>query len=148
MKVIMKSDVENVGRAGDIKQVALGFARNFLIPRGLAMEATAQAVKWFETNSSRRQQLREKAAGAAQETAAKLTGVSLSFTRQVGQNGKLFGSVGKSDIIDSLKASGFSVDKTQLVLPAAIKEVGDFEVEVKLQSEVSSKVKVSVVARG
>ena len=148
MKVILRSDVEKLGRAGDIKQVAAGYARNFLIPRGKAMEATASVVKWFEKGAERRQKQREKQVSQAQETAGKLAGVHLSFTRQVGEQGKLFGSVGKSDIVDSLKASGFAIDKTGVVLAAAIKEVGDHEVEVKLAPEVSAKIKVSVVARG
>jgi large subunit ribosomal protein L9 len=147
MKVILRSDVENLGRAGDIKQVANGYARNFLIPRGMAMEATPSAVKWYEKGAERRAKQREKQTSVAQEQAGKMAGVLLSFTRPVGEQGKLFGSVGKADIADSLKASGFAVDKKSIVLPAAIKEVGDHEVEVKLQTDVSAKIKVSVVAR-
>ena len=147
MKVILKSDVEKLGRAGDIKQVATGYARNFLIPRGMALEATPAAVKWSEKGAERRQKQREKQSTAAQETAGKLGGVHLSFTRPVGEQGKLFGSVGKSDIAESLKASGFTVDKKTILLPAAIKDVGDREVEVKLAPDVSAKIKVSVVAR-
>lgn len=148
MKVILRSDVDNLGRAGDIKQVAAGYARNFLIPRGMAQVATPAAVKWFEKGAERRQKLREKQVTAANENAGKLAGVHLSFTRPVGEQGKLFGSVGKSDIADSLKASGFTVDKKNIVLPASIKEVGDREVEVKLATDVIAKIKVSVVARG
>ena len=148
MKIILRDDVVNLGRSGDIKVVARGYARNFLIPRGLAMEATPAAVKWFEKGVDRRQKLRDKAVVAAQESATKLAGVHLSFNRKVGDQGKLFGSVGKSDVAESLKASGIAVDKRDIVLPAAIKQVGEYEVEIKLQPEVSAKVKVSVVARG
>ncbi len=148
MKIILRSDVHNLGRSGDVKQVALGYARNFLIPRGLAMEATPAAVKWFEKGQEKRQKVREKSSQASQEVAAKLSGVTLSFTRQVGDQGKLFGSVGKSDIVDSLKASGINVDKKCIVLPTAIKQVGDLELEIKLETDVTAKVKVSVVARG
>jgi len=148
MKVILKSDVEKLGRAGDIKQVAGGYARNFLIPRKLALEATPAALKWSEQGAERRHKQREKLAAQAQETAGKLAGVHLSFTRPVGEQGKLFGSVGKSDIAESLKASGFTLDKKTILLPAAIKDAGDHEVEVKLGSEISAKIKVSVVARG
>ena len=147
MKVILRSDVEKLGRSGDIKQVAAGYARNFLIPRGMAMEATPSAMAWFEKRAQRRLKVREKHVSQAQEAAAKLAGVQLSFTRQVGEQGKLFGSVGKSDIADSLKASGFTIDKKGIALAAAIKEVGEHEIEVKLAPEVSAKIKVSVVAR-
>lgn len=147
MKVILRSDVDNLGRAGDIKQVAAGYARNFLIPRGMAQPATPSAIKWFEKGAERRQKLRDKKVSQAQEASGKLAGVHLSFTRPVGEQGKLFGSVGKSDIAESLKASGFTIDKKDIILPAAIKEVGDREVEVKLAPEVVGKIKVSVVAR-
>ena len=147
MKVILRSDVDNLGRAGDIKQVAPGYARNFLIPRGMALEATPEVVKSYEKGAEKRQKLREKQQTAAQESATKLAGVQLSFTRPVGDQGKLFGSVGKSDIAESLKASGFTIDKKGILLPAAIKDVGEHEVELKLAPEVSAKIKVSVVAR-
>lgn len=147
MKVILRSDVDKLGRAGDIKQVASGYARNFLIPRRLAQEATPDAVKWYEEGAERRAKLREKQVSQAQETAGKLAGVHLSFSRPAGEQGKLFGSVGKSDIADSLKASGFAIDKRAIALAAAIKEVGDHEVELKLAPEVTAKIKVSVVAR-
>ncbi|MBI5202985.1 MAG: 50S ribosomal protein L9 [Elusimicrobia bacterium] len=147
MKVILRSDVDNLGRAGDIKQVAAGYARNFLIPRKMAQLATPEAIQWYEKGAEKRAKLREKAASKAQETAGKLAGVHLSFSRQAGGEGKLFGSVGKSDIADSLKASGFTIDKKAIVMAAAIKEVGEHEIELKLAPEVSAKIKVSVVAR-
>lgn len=147
MKVILKTDVEKLGRAGDLKQVARGYARNFLIPRKLALEATPAAVRWHEKGAEKRLKLLEKAVSAAQELATKLAGVTLSFSRQVGEQGKLFGSVGKSDIAESLKASGFNVEKTAIALAAAIKAVGDQDVEVKLAPDVVAKIKVSVVAR-
>src|SRR5437870_5138514 len=117
MKVILRSDVDKLGRAGDIKQVASGFARNFLIPRKLAHEATPAAIQFHEKGAERRAKVREKTVSAAQETAGKIAGVHLSFSRPAGDQGKLFGSVGKSDIADSLKASGFTVDKKAILLP-------------------------------
>ncbi|MBI4348427.1 MAG: 50S ribosomal protein L9 [Elusimicrobia bacterium] len=147
MKVILRSDVDKLGRAGDIKQVATGYARNFLIPRKLAQEATPTAIKWHEKGAERRAKQREKQVSQAQEIAGKLAGVHLSFSRPAGDQGKLFGSVGKSDISDSLKASGFTIDKKSIGLAAAIKEVGDHEVELKLAPEVTAKIKVSIVAR-
>lgn len=147
MKVILRSDVDNLGRTGDIKQVAAGYARNFLIPRKLAQEATGAAIKWYEKGAERRAKQREGQVAKAQEIAGKLAGVHLSFSRPAGEQGKLFGSVGKTDISESLKASGFAIDKKAIVLAAAIKDVGDHEVELKLASEVTAKIKVSIVAR-
>lgn len=147
MKVILRKDVDNLGHAGQVKEVKLGYARNMLIPRGLALEATPAVVAWFEKGEKRRAELREKSLAKAKDAAAKLADVKLSFSRPVGENGKLFGSVGKADIAKSLKASGHAVDKDAVVLPAAIKEAGDSEVEVRLATGVSAKVKVSVVAR-
>ncbi len=147
MKVILRKDVEKLGHTGQVKEVARGYARNFLVPRGLAMEATPEAIVWFEKGNERRAKLREKALAAAKAEVVKLAEVKLSFARPVGENGKLFGSVGKSDIAKSLKASGYTVDKDAVVLAAAIKEVGESEVEVRLAPGASAKVKVSVVAR-
>jgi len=147
MKVILLSDVEKVGIAGAVKNVADGFARNFLIPRRLAQQATPEALKWVEKTQEKRKQQREQQVQQLRDQAAKMNGTSLSFTRKAGDAGKLFGSVGKSDIVDSLKASGYTVDKNSVMLPAAIKEVGDSEVEIRLHPEAVAKVKVSVLAR-
>lgn len=147
MRVILRTNVEKLGLAGDVKSVADGFARNYLFPRQLAMQATPEAIHWFEKGQEKRQKTREGAVQQSRDLASKLTGVALSFTRATGGQGKLFGSVGKSDIVKSLKASGFTVDKNAVVLDAAIKDVGDFDVEIRLQTEVSTKIKVSVLAR-
>lgn len=148
MKVILKSEVENLGRAGEIRQVARGFARNYLIPRGLAMEATPSAMAWFEKGKERREKAGAKALAEAKATCQRLASVALSFSRRVGENGKLFGSVGKSDVVKSLKASGYTIDKSAVLLENPIKDVGEHEVEVRLASDASAKIKVSVVPRG
>lgn len=147
MKIILTSDVEKVGIAGAVKNVADGYARNFLLPRGLAKKATPEAIRWMEKTQEKRKQLRDQQIQKLRDQAAKMQGTALSFTRSVGANGKLFGSVGKSDIVNGLKKSGFVVDKNDIVLPAALKEVGDAEVEVRLHLEASAKIKVSVLAQ-
>jgi large subunit ribosomal protein L9 len=147
MKVILRSNVDNVGRAGDVKEVKDGFGRNFLLPQRLAVPATAAALKEWEKGKEKRAKLVEAEVKAAKSLAEKLAGVSLSFTMPAGAEGKLFGSVGKADILKSLKASGFEVDKDVLKLDTAIKSTGEHEIELKLQPEVSAKIKVVVVAR-
>lgn len=147
MKVILRSDVAALGRAGDIKEVALGFGRNYLIPKRLALPATAEALRWWEKGKERREKLAEKKLTGAREMAGKISGVSLSFSRPAGAEGKLFGSVGKSDIIKSLKTCGYDVAKEAVILESAIKTVGEHELELKLAPEVSAKIKVSIVPR-
>lgn len=147
MKVILRKDVEKLGRAGDVKDVKPGFARNYLIARSLAQAATEATVRANEKGKEKRAALRQKAASEAVETAKKLSGVSLSYTRPAGEGGKLFGSVGKADIAKSLKASGYSIDKDAVRLESAIKTAGDHEVEVRLSAEAAAKIKVSVLPR-
>jgi len=147
MKVILKSDIEKLGNAGDIKNVARGFARNYLIARGMATEATPAAIAWFEKGKERREKARLKALEAAKETCEKLAAVSLKFERKVGDGGKLFGSVGRADIVKGLKKSGYDVDKNAVILEAALKELGESEVEIRLAPDVSAKIKVSVLAQ-
>ncbi len=147
MKVILRSDVLRLGRAGDIKEVSPGFGRNFLIPRGKAVAATPGAVAWWEKGRERRETLSNTRTKTARELAAKIEGTTLSFSRQAGPEGKLFGSVGKSDILKSLKTCGFTVDKGAVALDAAIKKTGDYELDLKLLPDVFARIKVSVVAR-
>ena len=146
-KVILRSTVAKVGAAGDIKRVKMGFARNYLIPRGLAVPATEAAIAVWKRGDAKRQAKLSETLKAAKAAVDKIRGISLSFTRLAGEEGKIFGSVGKSDIVKSLKASGFEVDRTHIVLEAPLRAVGDFEVEIHLHPEAVAKVKVSVLAR-
>lgn len=147
MKVILKSAVDNLGRAGEIKDVAVGYARNFLLPRGLAELATPSAVTYWEKGRQKRAALVQAEVKAAAELAEKLAGVNLTFSMPASEEGKLFGSVGKTDVLKSLKAAGYDVPKNSVRLETAIKTVGEHEVELRLQPEVGAKVKVTVSAR-
>ncbi|MBI5630872.1 MAG: 50S ribosomal protein L9 [Elusimicrobia bacterium] len=147
MKVILRCDVEHVGRSGEVKDVSAGFGRNFLLPKNLAVTASSEALAWWEKGKERREKLLQAQREQAKELSAKMAGVSLSFSRAVGAEGKLFGSVGKSDIVKSLKSCGFTVDKQAVVLESAIKTAGDHEVELRLHPEVSAKIKVAIAAR-
>lgn len=147
MKVILKDTVDNIGRAGEIKEVAAGYARNFLLPRKLAEPATPSAVKYWEKGKEKRAALVASEIKGAKELAEKLAGVKLTFSMPASEEGKLFGSVGKTDVLKSLKAAGYEVPKNSVRLDTAIKTTGEHEVELRLQPEVSAKVKVSVSAR-
>jgi large subunit ribosomal protein L9 len=147
MKVILKTTVDNLGRAGEVKEVKPGYARNFLLPRRLAEAATPAALKYWEKGKEKRQALVQSEIKAAKELAEKLTGVNLSFSVPASEEGKLFGSVGKSDVLASLKAAGYEVPKNSVRLDAAIKTTGEHEVSLRLQPEVTAVVKVTVTAR-
>lgn len=147
MKVILRSDVSKVGRAGDIKDVSNGFGRNFLLPNKFAQIATPAALKQWERGKEKRSKQFASRQAEFKVLASKINGVGLSFSRPAGAEGKLFGSVGKSDILKSLKSCGYTVEKGALVLDQPIKQVGDHEIEIRLMPDVSAKIKVTVVAR-
>jgi len=146
MEVILKEDVDNLGHRGDVVKVAEGFGRNYLLPRKLAMQATQAnkaVIEQMKTSAARRSAT-EKV--QAEELAAKLEPVVLSFTRKTGEEGRLFGSVTSSDIATELGAKGFEIDRRKVHLPEALKTVGEFTVGVKLHREVTAHIKVKVLA--
>lgn len=145
MKVILKKDLRTLGRAGDIKQVKDGYARNYLLPRGIAELATDGAVKSWKSAEEKRKKKREQENKALSVIAEKISGITLSFTRKVNEEGQMFGSVAKSDILKSLKAADIEINREMIDLPSSIKAVGNFEVPVYLNADVSAKIKVSVV---
>jgi large subunit ribosomal protein L9 len=147
MKVILKDTIDHLGRAGEVKDVAVGYARNFLLPRKLAEEATPAALKYWEKGKEKRVALVQEEIKAAKELAEKLSGVNLTFSMPASEEGKLFGSVVKTDVQKSLKAAGYEVPKNSVRLENALKTTGEHEVELRLAPEVSAKVKVTVSAR-
>lgn len=147
MKVILREDVEKVGRAGEVKEVSTGFGRNYLLPRRLAQPATAAALKAWDKGREKREELLAARTAQAKELAERLKGVSLSFSRPVGAEGRLFGSVGRADVVKSLKSCGFSVEKQAVALESAIKQAGEHEVEIRLMPEASARIKVTIVPR-
>jgi large subunit ribosomal protein L9 len=147
MKVILRSTVDNLGRPGDVKDVKTGYARNYLLPRKLAEMATESSLKYWEKGKEKRAALVAAEVKVAKELSEKLAGVNLSFSVPASEEGKLFGSIGKADLLKSLKAAGYEVPKNSIHLETAIKTVGEHEVSLKLAPEVLAKVKVSVTAR-
>ncbi len=144
MQIILQEDVEKLGSRGEVVNVAPGYARNYLLPRKLAIEATPGAMKQLERI---RGALTKKTANereAAQKQAELLAGITLRFARKAGENDQLFGSVTSGDIADALKAQGFGMDKRQIPLADPIKVLGEYQVTVRIYQEISAMVKVVV----
>jgi large subunit ribosomal protein L9 len=146
MKVILRSDITNVGRQGDIKDVADGFARNYLFPQKLAMEASAANLKIWDRQKHTLEKERELIIAAAGELAKKIEAVSVMITVKVGEAGKVFGSVTSATLARALGENGFKIEKHSILLPEPIKEVGAFTVDIRLHPEVIAKAKVFIVA--
>lgn len=144
MEVILKQDVEKLGHQGDVVKVAEGYGRNFLLPKKLAIEATAanKAVIAQMKAAAVRRIASEKA--DAEALAKQFEGVTVTFTRRSGENNQLFGSVTTSDIAHELEGKGFKVDRRKLVLNEPIKTTGDFKVALKLHRDVTVQVPVHV----
>jgi len=145
MKVILREDVQGVGNIGDILEVAPGYARNFLFPRNKAVEATGRSLKTVE-HAKRvigEKARREKA--ALEEIAKKVSAIAVTIPVQVGKDDKLFGSVTAKDIAEALAAQGVEVDKRKIELGNPIKELGTVSVPIKLHSQVTATVSVTVV---
>ncbi len=146
MEVILKEDVVHLGHRGEVVKVADGYGRNFLLPRKLAMQATAAnkaVIEQMKTAAARRSAT-EKV--IAEELATKLAPVELSFTRKSGEAGRLFGSVTSADVAAGLATEGFEVDRRKIVLDEPLKSVGEFSVAIRLHREVTAHVKVKVLA--
>lgn len=144
MEIILRDHVEHLGTRGQIVKVADGYARNYLLPRKLALLATEANKKRVE-RERRIAEAREAEERAASEAiSTRLSALELAFTRKVGETGNLFGSVTSQDIADAVKAKGFDVDKRKILLPDAIKALGEFAVSVKLHREVTAELKITV----
>jgi large subunit ribosomal protein L9 len=144
MEVILKEDVAKLGSRGDVVKVAEGYGRNFLLPKKLAIEATAANKTVIEQMkaSAVRRLAREK--GDAEAVAQQLAGVELSFTRKSGEHDQLFGSVTSADIAHELEAKGLNIDRRKIQLNEPLKAIGDFNVPIKLHRDVVVPVKVSI----
>lgn len=145
MEVILRDHVEHVGRRGEIVKVADGYARNYLLPRKLALEATEGNRKRVERERKILEAREAEERGAAEAIAARLTALELSISRKVGENDQLYGSVTNADIGDLLKARGFDIDRRKILLPDPLKSLGESTVPVKLHRDVTAHVRVSVV---
>jgi large subunit ribosomal protein L9 len=147
VKVVLRQDVDHLGRKGDLLDVADGYARNFLVPRGLAMKATKGVVTQADTMRRSRQARDTREREAAEAVAAQLEGRPLTVTARAGEGGKLFGSVTSSDLADALRAhGGVDIDRRDIELDEPIKELGATDVPVRLHPDVTGTLHVEVVA--
>ncbi len=145
MEVILRETVQHLGTAGDVVTVKDGYARNYLLPKGLAYPATEANKKKIAYESERIAKQRATEKGAAETEATRLAEVRLSFTVKVGEEDKLYGSVTASDIQRKLEELGFHVDKRKVDLAEPIRELGDFRVGIKLHPDVRPEIQVSVL---
>ena len=138
--------IANLGELGQVVKVKDGYARNFLIPQGKAKRATAENKKAFEARRAELEKAQAAQLAKAQERAAKLEGLTLQITQKAGPDGRLFGSVTNYDIVEALKKQGHEVERAQIRMPqGALKQVGDFPLEIALHTDVTAKVTVSVL---
>lgn len=149
MKVILTQDVPNVGQAGDVKDVTTGYARNYLIPKGLAVKATSGAMKEFERRRAVETRREEKMAARAEVLAEQLSTVTLTFEAKAGETGRLYGSITTDDIAEALgREVGETFDRRKHILSEPIRQVGEHVVSVRLAADVVAEVKVLVKPEG
>ncbi|HOR86300.1 MAG TPA: 50S ribosomal protein L9 [Bacillota bacterium] len=145
MRVVLLQDVKNLGKKDQLINVSDGYARNFLIPKKLAVEATAGKLKEIEDRKESGQKKKEKELQLAKELADKISKLEISLKTKAGENGKLFGSITGKDIAEAIKSQhNMEVDKKKVVLHDAIKALGTYQVEIKVYPEISAKINVKV----
>jgi large subunit ribosomal protein L9 len=143
-KVILQEDIDKLGHRGDVVAVKPGYARNFLLPRKLAIEATTGNMKALERIRTALAKKTATELEAAQKQAALLNGVAVRFTRKTGENDQLFGSVTSADIAEALATQGFKIDKRQIQLREPLKALGEYPLIIKVFRDVTAEVKASV----
>jgi large subunit ribosomal protein L9 len=146
--VLLREDIDNLGARGEIVRVKAGYARNYLLPRKLAVQATASNVKQIEQERAALLKKEAKERGGAESQAEQMRQLSLSFERKVGEHGILYGSVTSMDIAEALKERGYEIDRRRITLREAIKETGEFTVGVRLHREVNVDIPVIVTGEG
>ena len=144
--LILREDVPSLGKAGQMVRVKPGYARNFLLPRGLAFEATDGNRKRIDAESKARDVRVNSERAAAQDVANRLAAVTLTFTAKAGEDGKLFGSITSNDIAHQLEAQGIAIDKRKIELEHPLKQLGFHAVPVRLHHDVQAEVRVNVAA--
>ena len=144
MEVILREDIENLGTRGQVVKVAPGYARNFLLPKRMAVAATESNKKIVEQERQAHLRKEAKAVGEAQDLAKLMTGVTITIHQKAGENDQLFGSVTSKDVADGLAAKGYTIDRRKIQLDEPIKSLGEFKVPVRLHKDVTTEVTVVV----
>ncbi|HEX4448411.1 MAG TPA: 50S ribosomal protein L9 [Polyangiaceae bacterium] len=147
IQVVLQHDVPKLGKSGELVRVRPGFARNFLLPRELALPATTGAIKRIEHDKAVAVARAEKSKKEARDLAAKIGAVTVTIAQKVGDDGRLFGSVTAKDVAAAFAAKGIEIDRRKIALPEAIKAAGSYELKVTLVSDVVASLKVEVVAK-
>ena len=145
MKIILREDVEKLGKAGEIVKVKDGFGRNYLIPQKLAVLANVRNMKTLDHDRRTIEARSKKTKKAAEATAATLSAVSLTLSAKAGEEGKLFGAITSRDIAEALGKAGVTVDRKAIQLADPIKQVGDYKVKIRVAADVFPEISVSVV---
>ena len=146
MEVILREHVDNLGSRGDVVKVAAGYARNYLLPRNLALPVTEASKRQIEREREKAEARDAEERAGAQATAQRVAGFDISIARRVGENNTMYGSVTSADIAQALAAQGFQVDKRKITLAEPIKSLGEHTVQVKVHRDVTAEVKVKVVS--
>lgn len=144
MKVILKENIETLGAIGDIVKVAPGYARNYLLPRGLVLEATTRNAKALDHAKRQMQYKKDKVLEQARQFAARIEALLLILPHQAGEEGKLFGAVTNMELAERMKAQGVEVDRKKIVLAEPIKQLGEYIIAIKVHPEVVANLKVNV----
>jgi large subunit ribosomal protein L9 len=148
MKIILRADVENLGRLGDVVSVKNGYGRNYLLPQGLAMPASPANLKVFELERKKLQAKMDALRASAAGMASRLQGYAVRIEMRVGENDKLYGSVTNTLICDSLRAAGMEIDRRRILLDTPIRTVGEHPVRVRLHADVMATLNVVVAPEG
>jgi large subunit ribosomal protein L9 len=148
MEVILREHVDNVGRRGEIVKVADGYARNYLLPRKLALLATESNKRQIERERAKLEAREADEKRVAEAMAERMANLEVVIARKVGETDALYGSVTTSDIAEALAGKGFDIDRRKMLLAEPIKKLGDFDIPIRLQREVTATIKVRVVAEG
>jgi large subunit ribosomal protein L9 len=148
MEVILREHVDNLGRRGEIVKVADGYARNYLLPRKLALLATESNKKQIERERAKLEAREADEKRVAEAMAERMANLEVVIARKVGETDALYGSVTTSDIAEALTAKGFDIDRRKMLLAEPIKKLGDFDIPIRLQREVTATIKVRVGAEG
>ncbi len=144
MRIILLEDIENVGKKGEVVNVKDGFARNYLIPKGVALKVTKSNIKMIEEKKKKLEKEREKEIKTVEELKNRIETITLNIKKRAGEEDTLFGSVTSSDIEEALKAEGIEIDKKNILLHEHIKKLGEYEVEVRIHPSVKAVLKINV----